>query len=653
MRVVVISILLSMIYFVSSVSAQITITTTSITSCNKSDGIAIIEVRGAASGFDLEYGVDGTFSDKDKFENLSAGYHTATVRDKNTKCEFSKTFTIDDVLKVVISGINASYAVCDPSPFVTLTANVSGGSGHVSSNWPGNSLTITMSASGSVSVTVTDETGCTASAGGEVIIVPIICSRDPNDIIGPEGFGTGKMVSKFKQQPYTIRFENDPDFATAPAQVVRITQPLDNNTDISSLRLSDFGFGRLTFQVPPNRTFYSNRLNVIDSLGIVVDVTAGIDVTKKEAFWIFESIDPNTGLRPTNATSGFLPVNDSTAIGEGFVSYTIKAAGHTKTGDTIHAKANIVFDINDPIATPAIFNTIDAVAPTSKADALPATSDSTSLNITWSGQDDTGGSGVRDYALYVSDNGGAFSIYQTGIKENETTFTGTPGHTYRFFTLATDNVDNQEAMKSAAEVTVHLSGGGGPLPIAWLYFQGQQNGKDVVLNWATTIEINSKQFVVERSLDGTTFVRIGSIQAAGNSSRTTNYKYIDQDASSLNVIILYYRLQQVDLDGLFTYSKVIAIPIKQKVSEITIHAYPNPFTVNITLQVITVTATDETDNAELYSLDGRLLYQRKIAQKGSATVLLDDLPKLASGIYMLRTVVNGKLYTIKMIRESD
>ncbi|MBK8450257.1 MAG: hypothetical protein IPL42_09660 [Saprospiraceae bacterium] len=103
---------------------------------------------------------------------------------------------------------------------------------------------------------------------------------------------------------------------------------------------------------------------------------------------------------------GFLPVNDSiTHKGEGYVNYTIKPASHTQTGDSVYAVANIVFDINAPIATPIIFNTIDAENPVSHVLPLPVTSDTNALLIKWSGEDEFGGSGIRFYDLFVSENG--------------------------------------------------------------------------------------------------------------------------------------------------------------------------------------------------------------------------------------------------------
>jgi len=42
-------------------------------------------------------------------------------------------------------------------------------------------------------------------------------------------------------------------------------------------------------------------------------------------------------------------------------------------------------------------STIDAAPPTSSVDALPATETSTNFTVSWTGNDDTGGSGVASY----------------------------------------------------------------------------------------------------------------------------------------------------------------------------------------------------------------------------------------------------------------
>ena len=102
----------------------------------------------------------------------------------------------------------------------------------------------------------------------------IVTSNDPNAIIGPDGQPDVHWVSVKDRMPYAILYENSAE-ATAPAKYVRITTPIEPKQDAGSFLLGDFGFNTTTFTVPPNTSAYYNRLDVRDSLGLFVDVTAG------------------------------------------------------------------------------------------------------------------------------------------------------------------------------------------------------------------------------------------------------------------------------------------------------------------------------------------------------------------------------------------
>ena len=60
---------------------------------------------------------------------------------------------------------------------------------------------------------------------------------------------------------------------------------------------------------------------------------------------------------PDDPAIGFLPPNNGTD-GQGFVTFRINAALHVPTNARIDANASIIFDQNEPIVTPPIFNTV-------------------------------------------------------------------------------------------------------------------------------------------------------------------------------------------------------------------------------------------------------------------------------------------------------
>lgn len=324
------------------------------------------------------------------------------------------------------------------------------------------------------------------------ITIPIVLSLDPNEIIGPAGYGPERWVSVEATLPYTVLFENDPDFATAPAQKVLIEHYFDNDLNPFTFRLGDFGFGSHYFQVPDNVSYYNNRLDLTDSLGLYVDVLAGVDVDQKRAFWIFQSIDPASGLSATlPAESGFLPVNDSiTRAGEGFVRFTVQPWNTAQTGNPVNASASIVFDDNPPIATNVATNTLDADRPESAVTKIDSSAAANGVyTLHWNGSDK--GAGLATYTLHVSAGNGPFLPKAGPFTDTVYAFNGSPDSVYRFFTIARDHVGLTELPKYAGEpscmeltvgaltdaaagaangsVTIAVSGNTGALTYSWLH----------------------------------------------------------------------------------------------------------------------------------------------------------------------------------------
>ena len=289
----------------------------------------------------------------------------------------------------------------------------------------------------------------------------ICLSNDPNEIFGPVGYGEDRMISTNDRIDYKIMFENDPELATAAAARVKITCPLHPHADSTTVRLGQYGFGSYIFDVPPMSTYYSKRLDLADSLGVWLDVTAGIDVDNNEMYWIFQSIDPETGVAPTD-TIGFLPVNDTlTGCGEGFVTFSVMSIDDMKTRDTISEQANIIFDENDNILTNVYTNMFDAVAPTSVS-----VCDSSNVLLDYNlifksvATDDENGSGVRQVDLYVNVDSTQYvlvgSMYPDTIGSADTmslSYRLGQGSLYQFVLQAVDNVGNKEPFSETAQIS--------------------------------------------------------------------------------------------------------------------------------------------------------------------------------------------------------
>ena len=406
----------------------------------------------------------------------------------------------------------------------------------------------------------------------QVARITVLGAIDPNEIIGPTGQPDKRWVSINDRLPYTINFEND-TAATAPAKYIRITAPVHSHMDAATLELGSFAFNSLSFEVPAGTSAYYQRLDCRDSLGLYVDLTAGYDVVSNQVFWQLQAIDPITLTPTTEPLAGVLLTQDTTnpTYGHGFVKFTIKPKATTVTLDTITAQAEIVFDQNDALATNIEKNTIDAFAPTSQLAPLPANSPE-QIALQWAGQDDAGGSGIHHYSLYASTDGVNFNLIRSQITRTDTIVTGQYGLTYHFFVLATDSVGNTELLRPGAVQSTFV---GNVLPTTWLYFNGVNQGNHNLLRWATTHEINVKEYLLERSANAINFKTINRQKPNGTPAANGNYQYLDERVDQLKADALYYRIKQTDNDGSHSYSSVVKIAMPNKAVTPTL-VYPNP-----------------------------------------------------------------------------
>jgi hypothetical protein len=287
-------------------------------------------------------------------------------------------------------------------------------------------------------------------ASGQVIQ---IISHDPNSIIGPKGSSTNEAVPKTLPLPYTVLFTNTSN-TPGPAQQVEVEEQMDPNLDWRTFDVSNFGFRGMNFSVPAGSSYYQTTLDLTQQFGIDVAVTMTIDTGTGIAKFLLTAIDPATGQIPLNPTIGLLPPDVSNGVGEGYVSYTIKAKASDATGTVVSAQAGVVFDNSPPLNTNQVSNTIDAGdGLTSTVTALPPYEDTNPFLVSWTGSDASNGSGLANFTIYVSDNGGPYTVWLQNTTLSSAPYMGQNGHTYAFYSVATDNAGNVQPTPSGAEAT--------------------------------------------------------------------------------------------------------------------------------------------------------------------------------------------------------
>ncbi|SEJ53802.1 Por secretion system C-terminal sorting domain-containing protein [Dyadobacter sp. SG02] len=107
------------------------------------------------------------------------------------------------------------------------------------------------------------------------------------------------------------------------------------------------------------------------------------------------------------------------------------------------------------------------------------------------------------------------------------------------------------------------------LPVTLLSFRGLRTPEGNKLIWETTSETNNKGFEIQRSHNARQFETIGFVTGSEDGKSLRTYAFTDRAPASP---ITYYRLKQLDHDGQFEYSSLIAIKEGHLASTI----YPNP-----------------------------------------------------------------------------
>jgi hypothetical protein len=288
-------------------------------------------------------------------------------------------------------------------------------------------------------------------------------SSDPNQKIGPAGLGMYRYTGLGGLYSYRVDFENYAG-ASAPAQVVVIGDQLDANLDWSTFALTGIGFGDVIIPIPA-RTQQFQHVESVDINGEDLDVhiQVGLDLGTGRLNASLAAIDPSTGLPPA-VDVGFLPPEDDTGRGQGYLSYVIAPRSDLQKGNEVRNVAHITFDFGETIATNQVdphdpsqgtdplkeaFNTIDRDGPVSRVSPLPSTSD-IEFKLSWSG-DDGGGSGLASFTVFVQENGGAFTPWLIDTTDLSGTYVGSDGKTYGFYSRATDWLGNRESDKGVAE----------------------------------------------------------------------------------------------------------------------------------------------------------------------------------------------------------
>ena len=183
--------------------------------------------------------------------------------------------------------------------------------------------------------------------------------------------------------------------------------------------------------------------------------------------------------------------------------------------------------------------------------------------------------------------------------------------------------------------------GGGALPVSLVNFSGKHTSEGNLLSWETSSEINNNHFVIEKTFNGRNFEEIGQVLGNRTTALTNQYRFLETQIANG---ISYYRLKQVDLDGKYAYSSIIAIDTKNAGE---LKFFPNPVQSQLTMELPDLSL--KVVNVQIVNSSGQQMFLQKNTKTNNGKVVI-DVSKLPAGIYQIILSAEGTSYNVSVVK---
>ncbi len=183
-----------------------------------------------------------------------------------------------------------------------------------------------------------------------------------------------------------------------------------------------------------------------------------------------------------------------------------------------------------------------------------------------------------------------------------------------------------------------------PIPVKLLNFTVSLKTPDALLSWSTMQEVNTKDFTIQRSFNGTDFYTVGRVASKGNTAHATYYSFLDPGIANYGKDIIYYRLLISDRDGKTDHSKVIALRL-EKIKNRDVQLLTNPVSNHLDLLF-----SGDPGKLRLSVVDagGRIVYDHNFQNVNGQ---LSIPASFGAGLYMLIAERNTGRTIIKFIKQ--
>jgi hypothetical protein len=182
------------------------------------------------------------------------------------------------------------------------------------------------------------------------------------------------------------------------------------------------------------------------------------------------------------------------------------------------------------------------------------------------------------------------------------------------------------------------------LPLTLLDFTAELAGKDVLLKWTTSEEINTSYFDIESSSDASTFQKKGTVKAANNSAKTS-YEFTDANPAGLASGKIFYRLRMVDINGKFSHSKIAVVGLPPGAN--TFSVFPN--VVKDNLFILYPRSTGKA-GVRIIDESGRQVYNQQVNMSQPLNQYNVNVSSLKNGMYFVQLITNEGSKTAKFLK---
>lgn len=181
------------------------------------------------------------------------------------------------------------------------------------------------------------------------------------------------------------------------------------------------------------------------------------------------------------------------------------------------------------------------------------------------------------------------------------------------------------------------------LPIGDIKLSGKAESQGVSITWSTINERDVDHFVLERSTNGQSFIRVAKVSSKSASSGDNSYSALDRNPTAGTN---YYRVKGIDTDGKETVSQIV--PIVFSLSGPSLAVYPNPAAKLVKVRYYA--DNQQPVNVTVVSVAGRKEMTKVFQPQQGLNDLSMDISSLPTGVYFLKVYNTLFSRSIKFIK---